>query len=129
MMVKSQRKDSSMKKKPDPLTESTLKPDMIHPDWRDPMTDLPVQENIESGFTTWMRIHSAEVDLYEFLGALETFDAYLLAENIITPEKERENNAAVDRLMSKYLDGDSGLDSKRDYYKNYQFENKEIKWE
>ena len=129
MMVKSQRKDSSMKKKPDPLTESTLKPDMEHPDWRDPMTGLPVQENIESGFTTWMRIHSGEVDLYEFLGALETFDAYLLAENIITPEKERENNAAVDRLMSHYLDGDSGLDAKRDYYKNYQFENKEIKWE
>ena len=63
MMVKSQRKDSSMKKKPDPLTESTLKPDMEHPDWRDPMTGLPVQENIESGFTTWMRINSGEVYL------------------------------------------------------------------
>lgn len=61
--------------------------------------------NEEPCFDTWLRIHSHDDDLYNFLEDLESHDMFLLKRNDITPEEEEYNRSICRKISNKYLEG------------------------
>ena len=62
-----------------------------------------VSFEIESYFEVWLDTLSMEDELNDFLEDLESYDILLLKRNEITPEEERSNREACNKISEKYL--------------------------
>jgi|TARA_B110000467_G_scaffold153105_1_gene163091 hypothetical protein len=62
-------------------------------------------KNEDSCFDTWLRMHSQEDDLYNFLEDLESYDMWLLKRNEITPAQEKYNRGVGRKISNEHLEG------------------------
>ena len=59
--------------------------------------------NLSGVLDAGMKIHTSDEELYKFFETIIHYDAFLLKQNEITPEEEKENNDKIEKLTSKHL--------------------------
>ena len=59
--------------------------------------------NLSGVLDAGMKIHTSDEELYKFFETIIHYDAFLLKQNEITPEEEKENNDKIEKLTAKHL--------------------------
>jgi len=61
------------------------------------------ESNMTGVLDAGMKIHTSDEELYKFFEMIIHQDAFLLKQNEITPEEEKENNDKIEKLTAKHL--------------------------
>lgn len=61
------------------------------------------ESNLTGVLDAGMKIHTSDEELYKFFETIIHQDAFLLKQNEITPEEEKENNDKIEKLTQKHL--------------------------
>ena len=59
--------------------------------------------NLSGVLDAGMKIHTSDEELYKFFETIIHYDAFLLKQNEINPEQEKENNDKIEKLTAKHL--------------------------
>jgi len=61
------------------------------------------ESNMTGVLDAGMKIHTDDEELYKFFETIIHYDAFLLKQNEITLEEEKENNDKIEKLTAKHL--------------------------
>jgi len=61
------------------------------------------ESNMTGVLDAGMKIHTSDEELYKFFETIIHYDAFLLKQNEITLEEEKENNDKIEKLTEKHL--------------------------
>ena len=61
------------------------------------------ESNMTGVLDAGMKIHTDDEELYKFFETIIHYDAFLLKQNEITLEEEKENNDKIEKLTEKHL--------------------------
>jgi len=61
------------------------------------------ESNMTGVLDAGMKIYGGDEELYKFFEMIIHYDAFLLKQNEITPEEEKENNDKIEKLTAKHL--------------------------
>ena len=61
------------------------------------------ESNMTGVLDAGMKIHTDDEELYKFFETIIHQDAFLLKQNEINPEQEKENNDKIEKLTAKHL--------------------------
>ena len=61
------------------------------------------ESNMTGVLDAGMKIHTSDEELYKFFETIIHYDAFLLKQNEINPEQEKENNDKIEKLTAKHL--------------------------
>ncbi len=61
------------------------------------------ESNLTGVLDAGMKIHTSDEELYKFFEMIIHQDAFLLKQNEINPEEEKENNDKIEKLTQKHL--------------------------